>query len=166
MNHQTDRRKQGFTIIEVMIVLAIAGLIMLIVFLAVPAVQRSGRNTQRHADTSAVAGAIANYITNNGGTVPAAVSVSGNDLLICGASCATGNTETAKLGYYTPANISLLTNAASLSTPPARDTIVIDVGYNCNASNTGLGSASARTAAVLFAVETGSSAIAQQCVEQ
>lgn len=31
---------RGFTIVEVMIVLAIAGLIMLIVFLAIPALQR------------------------------------------------------------------------------------------------------------------------------
>jgi prepilin-type N-terminal cleavage/methylation domain-containing protein len=39
--------KDGFTIIEVMIVLAIAGVILLIVFLAVPAVQRNTRNVER-----------------------------------------------------------------------------------------------------------------------
>jgi prepilin-type N-terminal cleavage/methylation domain-containing protein len=33
--------KKGFTIIEVLIVLAIAGVIMVIVFLAVPALQRN-----------------------------------------------------------------------------------------------------------------------------
>lgn len=41
---QTPR---GFTIIEVMIVLAIAGVIMLVVLLAVPALQRNSRNYQR-----------------------------------------------------------------------------------------------------------------------
>src|SRR5579883_2934846 len=131
-------RRAGFTIIEVMIVLAIAGLIMLIVFLAVPALQRSSRNTQRKNDVSSIAGAIANYIDNNGGTVPGSVAASGTDVQFCCLSCATGNTETAKLGYYLPANVSLVTNSASPA-KPTKDTVVIDVGYSCNATNTGLG---------------------------
>ncbi len=166
---QTSRAGRGFTIIEVMIVLAIAGLIMLIVFLAVPALQRSQRNTQRKTDVSAIAGAIANYIDNNGGSVPSNVGPSGSDLLICGVNCSSGNTETAKLGYYdetaaTPA-VSLVKNSASPGTP-TKDTVVVDVGYNCNSTNTGLGTASSRTAAILYAVETSSSNIAQQCAEQ
>lgn len=158
------KQPNGFTIIEVMIVLAIAGLIMLLVFLAIPPLQRSSRNQQRKTDVSSVAGAIANYITNNGGSVPASVGASSNDLLICAATC-TGNTETAKLGYYLPANISLVTNNASPTTP-TKDTVVIDVGYGCNSTSTGIGAASSRTAAVLFAVETGATTIAQQCYEQ
>ena len=39
LNKLKKSDKDGFTIIEVMIVLAIAGLILLIVFLAVPALQ-------------------------------------------------------------------------------------------------------------------------------
>jgi prepilin-type N-terminal cleavage/methylation domain-containing protein len=39
-----QKREAGFTIIEVLIVLAIAALILLIVFLAVPALQRNARN--------------------------------------------------------------------------------------------------------------------------
>jgi prepilin-type N-terminal cleavage/methylation domain-containing protein len=50
MLHNLKKRNEGFTIIEVMIVLAIAGLIMLVVFLAVPALQRNSRNTQRNND--------------------------------------------------------------------------------------------------------------------
>lgn len=165
MSYKLDRRSRGFTIIEVMIVLAIAGLIMLIVFLAVPGLQRSSRNTQRKNDVSAIAGAIANYLTNNGGAVPAAVGANGNDVLVCGASCAVGNTETAKLGYYLPANISLVANNAAPAAA-TKDTVIIDTGYACNATNTGIGSASARTAAVLFAVETSASNVAQQCFEQ
>ena len=37
----------GFTIIEVVLVLAIAGLIFLMVFIALPTLQRSQRDTQR-----------------------------------------------------------------------------------------------------------------------
>ena len=58
------KRNQGFTIIEVLIVLAIAGLIMVIVFLAVPALQRSSRNTQRTSDASKVAAAVSECMAN------------------------------------------------------------------------------------------------------
>jgi prepilin-type N-terminal cleavage/methylation domain-containing protein len=61
---------KGFTIIEVMIVLAIAGLILLIVFLAVPALQRNARNTNRKSDAGRISSAVANFITNNQGTLP------------------------------------------------------------------------------------------------
>lgn len=40
-------QKNGFTIIEVVLVLAVAGLIFLMIFLALPALQRSQRDTQR-----------------------------------------------------------------------------------------------------------------------
>ena len=46
--------KKGFTIIEVVLVLAIAGLIFLMVFVALPALQRSQRDTARRNDMSRV----------------------------------------------------------------------------------------------------------------
>ena len=60
----------GFTIIEVMIVLAIAGLIMAIVFLAIPALQRTNRNTQRKSDASRLSGLISEFVANNNGKLP------------------------------------------------------------------------------------------------
>ena len=63
--------KKGFTIIEVLIVLAIAGLILLIVFLAVPALQRNARNTTRKTEASAIGGAIVEWVNNNDGKLPA-----------------------------------------------------------------------------------------------
>ena len=42
--------KKGFTISEVVLVLAIGGLIFLMVFIALPALQRSQRDTQRKDD--------------------------------------------------------------------------------------------------------------------
>lgn len=41
------RKRQGFTLIEIVLVLAIAGLILLVVFLAVNGAQRSRRDTAR-----------------------------------------------------------------------------------------------------------------------
>lgn len=45
-----DKKQSGFTIVEVMIVLAIAGLVLAVVFVAVPALQRSQRNSARQND--------------------------------------------------------------------------------------------------------------------
>ncbi len=57
--------KEGFTIIEVVLVLAIAGLIFLMVFVALPALQGSQRDTQRRQDMSRVSNALVQYQTNN-----------------------------------------------------------------------------------------------------
>ncbi|MBR3332381.1 type II secretion system protein [Candidatus Saccharibacteria bacterium] len=57
--------KEGFTIIEVVLVLAIAGLIFLMVFIALPALQRSQRDTSRRNDMSRVDTSLVQYQTNN-----------------------------------------------------------------------------------------------------
>jgi len=62
--------KKGFTIIEVTLVLAIAGLIFMMVFIALPGLQRSQRDTQRANDIGRVITAIANYQTANNGALP------------------------------------------------------------------------------------------------
>ncbi|MCL2038065.1 type II secretion system GspH family protein [Candidatus Saccharibacteria bacterium] len=59
------RKNSGFTIIEVALVLAIAGLIFLVVFLAVPALQRNQRDDARKRDVSAVVEGVTNYTSNN-----------------------------------------------------------------------------------------------------
>lgn len=61
--------KRGFTIIEVVLVLAIAGLIFLMVFIALPALQRSQRDAQRRNDYSMLSTQVTSYITNNGGRI-------------------------------------------------------------------------------------------------
>ncbi len=70
MNVQTKQKQKGFTIIEVVLVLAIAGLIFLMVFIALPALQRSQRDTQRKQDLSRTITAINNYQSNNRGQLP------------------------------------------------------------------------------------------------
>lgn len=61
------KTQKGFTIIEVALVLAIGALIFLVVFLAVPALQRNSRNDSRRRDVSNVVEAIADYSANNAG---------------------------------------------------------------------------------------------------
>jgi len=64
------RKEKGFTIIEVVLVLAIAGLIFLMVFIALPALQSSQRDTARKNDVSAVAAGVTQYTSNNRGAFP------------------------------------------------------------------------------------------------
>ena len=63
---------KGFTIIEVVLVLAIAGLIFLMVFIALPALQRNQRDTQRRDDMSRFMSQVSQYQANNSGKIPAA----------------------------------------------------------------------------------------------
>jgi prepilin-type N-terminal cleavage/methylation domain-containing protein len=69
------QRQEGFTIIEVMIVLVIAAVILLIVFLAVPALQRNSRNTQRKNEVASMLAGANEFETNNNGSVPGAWAV-------------------------------------------------------------------------------------------
>lgn len=62
--------RSGFTIIEVVLVLAIAGLIFLMVFIALPQLQRAQRDTQRKQDISKLQSAITAYQGNNNGRLP------------------------------------------------------------------------------------------------
>ena len=62
---KNNTNKQGFTIIEVVLVLAIAGLIFLTVFLALPALQRSQRDSQRKRDMGLFTTAWTNNFVNN-----------------------------------------------------------------------------------------------------
>lgn len=74
MNVQQQKQQTGFTIIEVILVLAIAALIFLMVFLALPALQRGQRDNARKNDISVVASAVTDYTSNNNGNMPKAGS--------------------------------------------------------------------------------------------
>ncbi|MYB77290.1 MAG: type II secretion system protein [Chloroflexi bacterium] len=68
------KNQAGFTIVEVMIVLAIAGLVLAIVFIAVPALQRNSRNTQRRSDLANLRAQVQTWTSNNGGKIPNAAT--------------------------------------------------------------------------------------------
>ncbi len=69
MTKENNNSKQGFTIIEVVLVLAIAGLIFLMVFVALPALQRSQRDTARRNDISRVGTSLVQWQTNHGSAI-------------------------------------------------------------------------------------------------
>ena len=64
------KSQRGFTIIEVMIVLAIAGLIMAVVLVAIPQLQKNQRNEARRNVNARISAEVSNYIGNNGGNIP------------------------------------------------------------------------------------------------
>ncbi len=59
------KQKKGFTIIEVVLVLAIAGLIFLMVFFVLPQAMAGQRDTERRQAMSRVQSALVQYQTNN-----------------------------------------------------------------------------------------------------
>lgn len=65
MATKNTNSKKGFTIIEVVLVLAIAGLIFLMVFIAYPALRRSQSDTQRRNDFSRLISQLSQYKANN-----------------------------------------------------------------------------------------------------
>jgi prepilin-type N-terminal cleavage/methylation domain-containing protein len=161
MLQKLKRRDEGFTIIETLIVLAIAGLIMLIVFLAVPALERSSRNTQRKNDASNTFSSINTYVNNNGGTIP-------NNQATLTSSIADVN-----LGIYTSGDVFYSATPQATAhyggTAAAgylnENDIIYIPGYTCSAGEAAAPTAgSPREYALQYAVETGSSAVTMQCL--
>lgn len=153
---QKSKDQKGFTIIEVLIVLAIAGLILLIVFLAVPSLQRNSRNTQAKNAAAAVLSSVNEYATNNNGTMPGYVNIAANGDISVGAS--TSGTVIGKTqGGYT-ANVG--------TAPPNTGTTgayVVAVNKKCNGNVLATGTQN-RAVAILYNVETSSSTN-PQCTE-
>jgi prepilin-type N-terminal cleavage/methylation domain-containing protein len=142
----TKKDQRGFTIIEVLIVLAIAGLIMLIVFMAVPALQRNSRNTQRKNDVSAVLAAVSEYVSNHSGKLPDSTTfiTLKNDV---------------KFGYYDADDVSLATNVANGT---SIETMVVVTGAKCDVDNINAEAGSSRQYSVLYNLEGSTGKICQE----
>jgi prepilin-type N-terminal cleavage/methylation domain-containing protein len=150
------KKEKGFTIIEVLIVLAIAGLILLVVFLAVPALQRNSRNEQRKADVARVGSAVQEFINNNNGAKPATTDNAAIQALL------------GTLAYYENTNVTVAGDATGTATNTTTvDQVRIYTAAQC-AAITGGGrgaiSGTARQIAIAYSTETGSGT-ARLCIE-
>lgn len=147
MLNNLKKNNKGFTIIEVMIVLAIAGLILLIVFLAVPALQRNSRNTQRKSDVGLIGSAATTVISNNNGSMASLTSTN------LQAELGT------RLAYYTNTNVTVAAGVAAVTNGTTVDTVTVYTGAICAAMVGGQGATTAgattRSVAVTYSVETG-----------
>ena len=109
----TDKKmKKGFTLIEIVIVLAIAALIMVVVFLAVQGAQRGQRDQARKDYASQGLAKIQEFAGNNGGN--ASTITVANFQAYMGNRTINGQAPTITIPATPPAN-----NAACTSTPPA-----------------------------------------------
>ena len=160
---QLKSNKQGFTIIEVMIVLAIAALILLVVFLAVPALQRSQRNSARKNDAARMSAAAIEYVSNNNGVLPST-----------GPNCDSIKNSAATLSQYSSLAASCTAAATFAGTPAANTMYLVTLAANgtagtattnvmalatkgsCSGNNAvTFDSANSRKMALLYTVESG-----------
>ena len=145
MTTKLRKRSEGFTIIEVLIVLAIAGLIMLIVFLAVPALQRNSRNNARRNDVARVGGEVNEFIANRNGTMPVEADMAGIMTNV-------GNLA----GYATTDRVANATGVqAVIGATANQPRFRLVTGARCNTTNDGTTVAgSNRQAALQYQLET------------
>lgn len=161
-NAYKQKRTEGFTIIEVLIVLAIAALIFLIVFLAVPALQRNARNNGIKNDAANLLAGVSTFESNNSGQLPTGVSATsclgtGGTVTFQGAA----GTQTNDVSIQPTTKCSVVT--ANPAFPGTTGNVVLAMNFKCN-GNTGT-TANPRSVSALFLVETGGSSTATQCVE-
>jgi prepilin-type N-terminal cleavage/methylation domain-containing protein len=175
------KRAEGFTIIEVMIVLAIAGLIMVIVFIAVPQLQRSQRDNARQNIANRVKAEIEAYAGNNqgqypfGGALALPVDVNQNGtpcgptVTGCWASFVTNYVAGGKVNVTDPSTGGAIVattgaktgvpqpqNAAALVLPAARGDFTVVYGAKCDGEEvviSGTPSLTVRTFAVLVGLD-------------
>ncbi len=166
MLNKLKKRESGFTIIEVLIVLAIAGLILLIVFLAVPALQRNSRNTQRKNDVAAILGAFSEAVNNNAGKLPTDNADFQTKVV---ANAKLGTFEAGNSGAVppVPGDVTYSKNSSAPSPAPTNtdvSKVVVQSFLKCDGNNATGTNATARSVVALYAVETsgGSQQICQE----
>ncbi len=189
MSKKNQSSKQGFTIIEVLIVLAIAGLILLIVFLAVPALQRNSRNTAYRNEANALMAAVNEISGNQGGSnldagtwtkgdaVPASSDANYDAYRVMNAAN-TSNIQTIKI-QANPATGTLLGDVTAIAlgaAPTANqitvETVILRTRARCDTADDGVPAAhsslrgTTRQLALYFATEVaGTDVPVPQCVQ-
>lgn len=116
----TRQQQQGFTIIEVVLVLAIAALIFLMVFVALPALQASQRDTARKNDASIVASGVTKFTSSEG--APVSTSTSAADL----------QKYIDKLDQYEVSNVVI---ANALTVNPTATQVMVYPSAQCSGTN-------------------------------
>lgn len=152
----TTQQKQGFTIIEVVLVLAIAGLIFLMVFIALPALQRGQRDTARRSDVSTVSAAFNTFTTNNRGDIPNSAELRTQ----LGASGGSAPFTFDEVSNNTT-NVTVDTSEPTAAVTVPEGTITVYTGMTCDSVNANgsvtMGNGTNRQYATLTRLEGGNS---------
>ena len=145
-------KEKGFTIIEVVLVLAIAALIFLMVFIALPALQRNQRDTARKQEVGKVLGAVTSYQSNNRGATPSADETFAKYL--------DGTSSESVITLGTGTQVSFVDGEGIL--PDSNDMIYVFVGGACDGSNKLVAGESSRKAAAGIKLENGDAPYCQE----
>lgn len=129
------KNTRGFTLIEILLVVAAIGILAGIVILAVNPNKQLGdtRNAQRRADVNTLLNGVYQYVIDNNGAVPSAITVTSTEICATtGAACLAPNPVTIDLGFLT-LNQKYL---ASIPTEPNK-TMATGAGYRISQSANG-----------------------------
>lgn len=167
---KAELKRRGFTIIEVVLVLAIAGLIFLMVLTALPALKRNQRDQARKTFQSKVSSAVTTYQSNRRNSLPA----TGKDFASYFDGVAATNqqsvdttpspvTATPNDGYADNQYIVRVTAFTSPFTTVARtDVVHVVTGAKCNTTGDSAVLGTGRQAAILMEMENGDSVVCQE----
>ncbi|MBP6038057.1 MAG: type II secretion system protein [Candidatus Saccharimonas sp.] len=162
---KAELKQKGFTIIEVVLVLAIAALIFLMVFIALPALQRNQRDQARKTFQSKVSSAVTTYQSNKRGAQPTTGALLAPYFDGAAATAATKSsdgvyTATTNDGYADNQYI-VVVNAKPNPIPANSagnaniDVVQVYTGAKCNATADGIVAGTGRQAAILMKMENG-----------
>ena len=143
MSHR--QKKQGYTITELLIVLAIAGLILTMIFYAVPALNRNSNNNRRKQDVETILLAVSNYRLRTTGSFPTSLA----------------STRISKLNYYEESNIKF--NQAERTIVPTINSVFIYDRAKCNGNDITSNNAGSRDIVAYYSIDTGRGGSATQC---
>jgi prepilin-type N-terminal cleavage/methylation domain-containing protein len=159
----------GFTIVETMFVLAIAGVIMLVVFLSFPVLERASHNSDRKEDIVTILQYLSRYELNNSGAFPACSTTAPNE--DCGDTDATDtnaflqNSES-HLVFYTTSEVSAIPGSPSgpsISAPSGDDNVDIYNYYKCDGNSAVSTGAGYRDVVALYNLQSGGGGYTVQC---
>ncbi len=131
-----SNKHSGFTIIEVVLVLAVAGMIFIVVFLALPALQKNQRDNARKQDVDRVVGGIQRHLVDSTGwPVSGIVST----------------------GFFTDFAVASGAQFRAAAAGCAKDTVgtYVQIAPGCTCSYTGSIDYTARRAAIHVLLESG-----------
>jgi len=157
LNKLKNRKQEGFTIIEVLIVLAIAGLILLVVFLAVPALNRNAHNNQYKTEANNLLGAYQEVSNNNGGSPLTPTATSAAD---------TNSMKNAANLKSLSGTIRIIAATTAAQTPAIGNATIVE-GSTCTAQNSNVPAAgTSRQIALFYQIESANSAAVYQCISE
>ena len=137
---------KGFTLIEMLVVIAIIGILASIVMVSLSSVQSKGRNAERSGDVSTILNAVYQYAIDNNNQIPPVITTTPTDICRTGAASCTGlidlsilttgqkylvsipldplSTSTTDTGYQISKNAN---NRVTVSAPQAESSTTISV---------------------------------------